>query len=216
MLDQNTSARFSVFLTGGIGCGKTTVSNKFAERGATIVDTDVIAHQVTAANGVAMNFIRAQFGEAFVLADGAMNRPKMRELAFSDPEAKTRLESILHPLIRSETAAAAARSKGCYVMFVVPLLIESGNWKQRLSRVLVVDCSEETQISRVGLRSALDERQVRAIMATQVSRATRLAAADDVLLNEGDAADLDPQIDRLHALYSSLAKTNTNNRVQHL
>lgn len=197
---------FSVGLTGGIGSGKSTVAEMFSARGATVIDTDLIAHQVTSEHGTAMPAILTQFGAEYVLPNGAMDRKKMRELVFSDREAKTRLESIVHPLIRTATETAAANAHGCYVMFVVPLLIESGTWKQRVSRVLVIDCPEELQILRVCRRNALDEAQVRAIMATQVSRATRLAAADDVLVNDGDTSSLAPQVDRLHALYASLAK----------
>ncbi|HSY26216.1 MAG TPA: dephospho-CoA kinase, partial [Burkholderiaceae bacterium] len=183
---------FSVGLTGGIGSGKTTVADMFAARGASVIDTDLIAHQVTSEQGAAMSAIRAQFGDQYLLPNGAMDRAKMRELVFSDPEAKIRLEEIVHPLILVATEAAAAQAQGCYLMFVVPLLIESGTWKQRVSRVLVVDCPEEMQIARVNKRSALDEMQVRAIMSAQVPRATRLAVADDVLQNDGDTAALVP------------------------
>jgi dephospho-CoA kinase len=199
---------FSVGLTGGIGSGKTMVADMFAVRGAAIIDTDHIAHQLTAPGGIAIPAIRAQFGEAFLMADGAMNRVKMRETVFADPVAKRQLEFILHPLIRSETDRAAAQARGVYLMFVVPLLVESGTWKQRTSRVLVVDSREQLQVERVMSRSGLTEVQVRAIMATQASRETRLAAADDVIVNDGEAVALVPQIERLHALYSSLAESN--------
>jgi dephospho-CoA kinase len=204
---------FSVGLTGGIGSGKTMVADMFAARGAAIIDTDHIAHQLTAAGGIAIPAIRAQFGEAFLMADGAMNRVKMREAVFADPVAKKQLEFILHPLIRSETDRAAAQARGVYLMFVVPLLVESGTWKQRTSRVLVVDSREQLQVERVISRSGLTEVQVRAIMATQASRETRLAAADDVIVNDGEAAALVPQIERLHALYSSLAESNQTKHV---
>jgi dephospho-CoA kinase len=207
---------FSVGLTGGIGSGKTTVADMFAARGASVIDTDLIAHQVTSEQGAAMSAIRAQFGDQYLLPNGAMDRAKMRELVFSDPEAKIRLEEIVHPLILVATEAAAAQAQGCYLMFVVPLLIESGTWKQRVSRVLVVDCPEEMQIARVNKRSALDEMQVRAIMSAQVPRATRLAVADDVLQNDGDTAALVPQVDHLHAYYCSLAKSFAINNAQHL
>ena len=204
---------FSVGLTGGIGSGKTMVADMFAARGAAIIDTDHIAHQLTAPGGIAIPAIRAQFGEAFLMADGAMNRVKMRETVFADPVAKRQLEFILHPLIRSETDRAAAQARGVYLMFVVPLLVESGTWKQRTSRVLVVDSLEQLQVERVMSRSGLTEVQVRAIMATQASRETRLAAADDVIVNDGEAAALVPQIERLHALYSSLAESNQTKHV---
>jgi dephospho-CoA kinase len=204
---------FSVGLTGGIGSGKTMVADMFAVRGAAIIDTDHIAHQLTAPGGIAIPAIRAQFGEAFLMADGAMNRVKMRETVFADPVAKRQLEFILHPLIRSETDRAAAQARGVYLMFVVPLLVESGTWKQRTSRVLVVDSREQLQVERVMSRSGLTEVQVRAIMATQASRETRLAAADDVIVNDGEAMALVPQIERLHALYSSLAESNQTKHV---
>jgi len=198
--------RFSVGLTGGIGSGKTTVADMLAARGATVIDTDLIAHRLTAPNGLAIPDIRAQFGNAFLTADGAMDRAKMRALVFTDPGAKTRLESIVHPLIRVETEREAAQAQGAYLVFVVPLLVESANWHERVSRVLVVDCTEETQVRRVMSRSSLAESQVRAIMAAQVSRQQRLAAADDVIDNNGDALALAPQVDKLHAMYESLAE----------
>ena len=204
---------FSVGLTGGIGSGKTMVADMFAARDAAIIDTDHIAHQITASGGIAIPAIRAQFGEAFLMADGAMNRVKMREAVFADPVAKRQLEFILHPLIRSETDCAAAQARGVYLMFVVPLLVESGTWKHRTSRVLVVDSREQLQVERVMSRSGLTEVQVRAIMATQASRETRLAAADDVIVNDGEAVELVPQIERLHALYSSLAESNQTKHV---
>jgi dephospho-CoA kinase len=200
--------RFSIGLTGGIGCGKTTVADMFAMRGAAVIDTDQIAHQLTTPGGAAIPSIRTRFGEEFLTATGAMDRAKMRELVFADPAAKKELESILHPLIRTETERAAAQAQGVYLLFVVPLLIESGKWTQQVSRILVIDCAEELQIQRVMHRNGLSEQQVRAIMATQVSRAVRLAAADDVVVNDSDTAALIPQIERLHTFYSSLASQN--------
>ncbi|HYD80839.1 MAG TPA: dephospho-CoA kinase [Paucimonas sp.] len=199
------ASSFSVGLTGGIGCGKTTVADLFAARGASVIDTDLIAHGLTAPGGAALPAIRAQFGDAFIGPDGAMDRSRMRAHVFADPTEKQKLEAILHPLIRQETERAATHADGRYVIFVVPLLIESGTWRERVSRVLVIDCPEQLQIERVMRRSSLSEAQVRAIMAAQVSRATRLAAADDTIVNDGDAAALIPQIDRLHACYSQLA-----------
>lgn len=199
------AARFSVGLTGGIGSGKTTVADMFAARGAAIVDTDQIAHQLTAPGGAAIAAIRAQFGPDFLTVQGAMDRAKMRERVFSEPAAKARLEAILHPLIRIETDRAARQAQGSYLIFVVPLLVESGSWKDRVARVLVVDCDEQTQVHRVISRSGLPEAQVRAIIAAQASRASRLAAADDVIDNDDGATALLPQVDRLHARYLSLA-----------
>ncbi len=200
------SAVFSVGLTGGIGSGKTTVADMFAARGAAVIDTDHIAHQLTAPAGIAIPAIQAEFGATFIASSGAMDRARMREAVFNDPAAKKRLEAILHPLIRHACEQAAALVRGPYLLFVVPLLVESGNWHNRVSRVLVVDCPEQQQLVRVMDRSGLSEAQVRAIMAAQASREQRLAAADDILLNDGDVAALAPQIDRLHTLYCSLAQ----------
>ncbi len=216
MYTTKPAARFTVGLTGGIGCGKTTVANLFAQRGAAVIDTDQIAHQLTAPNGLAIGAIRDQFGTAFLLSNGAMDRAKMREYVFNDPAARKRLESILHPLIRAETENAAMHAHGIYLILVVPLLIESASWKERVSRVLVVDCPEEHQIARVMSRNGLSQAQVLAIMEAQVSRKTRLATADDVIENEGDQAELEPQIERLHALYASLSGQEGAKDMQHL
>ncbi|HWT71113.1 MAG TPA: dephospho-CoA kinase [Oxalicibacterium sp.] len=198
--------KFSVGLTGGIGSGKSTVAALFAAEGAAIVDTDAIAHQLTMADGAAILPIRRIFGDAFIAADGALDRARMRNAVFADPASKAKLEAILHPLIRSETERAAANAQGVYLMFVVPLLVESGVWKDRVSRVLVVDCPEEVQIQRVMQRNGFSEEQVRAIMATQAPRARRLAAADDVIMNHGiDETALRTQVATLHRQYASLA-----------
>jgi dephospho-CoA kinase len=192
---------FSVGLTGGIGCGKSTVADLFAALGASVVDTDLIAHALTVAHGAAMPAIVAAFGADYATADGALDRARMRALAFSDPDARQRLEHILHPLIREATAAAAAAATGPYVLYVVPLLIEAGDWRARVSRILAVDCPENVQISRVMARNGLQEAQVKAIMAAQVPRQARLAAADDVILNDDGIGALVPQVERLHRNY---------------
>ena len=200
--------RFSVGLTGGIGSGKSTVADLFAARGASVIDTDAIAHQLTATGGVAIESIRQTFGTAFITPAGALDRARMRDAVFAEPAIKKQLEAILHPLIREQTDLAAATARGAYLLFVVPLLVESGIWKQRVSRVLVVDCPEEVQIARVMQRNNLTEAQVRAIMATQATRADRLAVADDVILNDGNPQDLSAQVHRLHARYLSLSQGN--------
>ena len=192
---------FAVGLTGGIGSGKSTVADLFAARGASIIDTDVIAHSLTAPGGAAMPAIIATFGAEFADANGALDRPRMRALVFSDAKAKAALEAILHPRIRAGALAAAEAATGDYVMYAVPLLVESGTWRDRVSRVLAVDCREDVQIARVMARNNLSETQVRAIMAAQASRAERLAAADDVIDNNAGLDALAPQIDRLHAQY---------------
>lgn len=196
-----SSVPFAVGLTGGIGSGKSTVADMFAARGATIVDTDLIAHSMTAPQGPAMPAIVAEFGAEFADASGAMDRARMRELVFSDASAKARLEAILHPRIRDAALAAGAAATGAYVIYAVPLLIESGTWRARVARVLAVDCEEQVQIARVMARNNLPEAQVRAIMAAQVSRTQRLAAADDVIVNNAGIAELEAQVERLHALY---------------
>lgn len=202
---MNGKGAFSVGLTGGIGCGKSTVAELFAGLGATIVDTDAIAHALTAPHGAAMPAILAEFGADFATQEGALDRARMRSLVFSDAGARARLEAILHPRIRDATAAAAAIATGPYVIYAVPLLIESGAWRDRVSRVLAVDCSEDTQVARVMQRSRLDAGQVRAIMATQVTRAERLAAADDVIDNDDGLETLLPQVIRLHERYLALS-----------
>lgn len=203
---------FTVGLTGGIGSGKTTVANMFAELGAYLVDTDLIAHALTKENGAAISAIENAFGSGFILPSGAMDRKKMRQHVFSQPEEKKRLEAILHPLIREKTEAAAKESSGIYTIFVVPLLIESGSWKQRVSRVLVIDCSEQTQLQRVMNRNSMTQEQVLAIMQTQASRAQRLNAADDVIVSEGSLDEIKLEVMRLHDKYVKLsAEARTNN-----
>jgi len=196
---------FAVGLTGGIGCGKSTVADLFASLGASIVDTDAIAHALTAPHGAAMPAILAEFGPDFATPEGALDRARMRSLVFSDAGARARLEAILHPRIRDATAAAALIATGPYVIYAVPLLIESGSWRERVSRVLAVDCSEDTQVARVMQRSGLSPDQVRAIMATQVTRAERLAAADDVIDNDDGLEALLPQVTCLHERYLALS-----------
>jgi dephospho-CoA kinase len=195
------ATRFSVGLTGGIGCGKSTVADLFAARGASLVDTDVIAHQLTTPGGAAMPALLQEFGAGFATPDGAMDRSRMRDLVFADPGARTRLEAILHPMIRAATVAAADAATGAYVIYVVPLLVESGNWRARVQRILAIDCQEATQIARVMARSGLPEAQVKAIMAAQASRQQRLAAADDVIDNDAGLDALLPQVARLHQFY---------------
>ena len=198
-----------VGLTGGIGSGKSTVADRLAGFGAALVDTDVIAHQLTDAQGAAMGQIVAAFGPSVVRDDGALDRAAMRRLVFSDPAAKKRIEAILHPLIRRESEARCQLAAAApYVLLVVPLLVESAaseSYRQRVDRILVVDCDEATQISRVVARSGLSPAEAQSIMATQASRAERLAAADDVVFNGGDFDQLNAQLTALHRRYLDLA-----------
>lgn len=197
---------FIVGLTGGIGSGKSAAAERFATHGAHIVDTDVIAHQLTAAHGKALPALQTAFGAAIIAADGALDRGAMREHVFADPTARARLEGILHPLIRTESARLCAQAQSDYVILVVPLLVESAHWREYCDRVCVVDCPESLQVARVQSRSGLDTEQIRAIMAAQAGRETRLAAADDILDNSGSRAALEEQVDTLHPRYLELAR----------
>ena len=198
---------FEVGLTGGIGSGKSTVADLFAAHGVPLVDTDLIAHRITAPNGIAMPAIAAEFGNEFVAADGALDRARMRTLVFADDNARKRLESIVHPLIRAETEREQREAQGPYVILVVPLLVESGTWKSRVDRVLTVDCSVETQISRVMNRNGFSREQVLAIIARQATREARLEAANDVIDNDNVLLEsLQAQVDAQHRVYLSLAR----------
>ena len=166
-----------------------------------MIDTDQIAHQISAPGGVAIEPIKRGFGSEFILSDGSLNRAKMREHVFTDTESKRKLEAITHPLIRQETilqAENALKNHAPYLVFVVPLLLESGTWTENLDHIAVVDCEEEVQIERVMERSQLDRQGVLAIMAHQASRAERLAIADTVIYNQGDLVSLEIEVDRLH------------------
>ncbi|RKE34238.1 dephospho-CoA kinase [Paraburkholderia sp. BL23I1N1] len=197
---------FAVGLTGGIGSGKSTVADLFGARGVPLVDTDLIAHRITAPHGIAMPQIAVEFGDSFIAADGSLDRARMRALVFSDEGARERLEGITHPLIRAETEREQREAQGPYVIVVVPLLVESGSWKTRVNRVLTVDCSVETQISRVMSRNGFSREQVLAIIARQATREARLAAADDVIDNDNAPLDaLKSQVDAQHRVYLSLA-----------
>jgi dephospho-CoA kinase len=197
---------FAVGLTGGIGSGKSTVADLFAAHGVPLVDTDLIAHRITAPHGIAMPQIAAEFGDSFVAANGSLDRARMRTLVFSDDGARKRLEGITHPLIRAETEREQREAQGPYVIVVVPLLVESGSWKTRVNRVLTVDCSVETQISRVMSRNGFSREQVLAIIARQATREARLAAADDVIENDNAPFDaLKAHVDAQHRGYLSLA-----------
>lgn len=194
-----------VGLTGGIGSGKSTVAALFEDRGATVVDADALAHDLTAPGGAAIDALREAFGAPAIRPDGAMDRTWMRQLAFTDPKAKRRLERILHPRIRALLEARMAAAHGKLAIAVIPLLVESGDWRGRFDRILVVDCPASTQIERVMARSGLGRDEVEAIMRRQASREQRLAAADDVVYNGGTPDELAAHVARLDAAYHALA-----------
>ncbi|MEO7559497.1 MAG: dephospho-CoA kinase [Nitrosospira sp.] len=195
-------------LTGGIGSGKTTAAKFFAALGADVVDTDAVAHELTQPQGAAIPAIRKIFTEKFITAEGALNRKEMRTLVFSDDGSRRKLEAILHPLIRIEVARRAAFFSTPYAMIVVPLLLETGGYREIIQRILVVDCNEQGQIARAMARTGLDEQTARAIMATQLSRKERLLRADDVITNDADMLHLRQQVDALHKKYFALANKN--------
>jgi dephospho-CoA kinase len=191
-------------LTGGIGSGKSTVARRLVDCGARLVDTDAIARQLTAPGGVAMPALAAAFGDAIVGPDGALDRDRMRALAFADPGVKGRLEAVLHPMIGAE-AQAQARAAGTHpVVFDVPLLAESRHWRGRVARVLVVDCLEDTQVARVMQRSGWSEDAVRRVIAQQAPRRARLAIADAVIFNDGLSLEtLTREVRALWALWNN-------------
>jgi dephospho-CoA kinase len=181
-----------VGLTGGIGSGKSTVSAMLAAMKAVIVDADAISRRLTDRGGAAIGAIRTQFGPAFITPEGSLDRVRMRELAFTDPDGKRRLEAIIHPLVGQATQQQASEAidqgRPC-VVFDIPLLVESGHWRSKLHRILVVDCTEQTQIERVLARNGLPRSEIERIIATQASRKQRLAAADIVIHNQGLSLD---------------------------
>ena len=175
-----------VGLTGGIGSGKSTVAALLATHGAGVIDTDAISRRLTAPGGRAIPALREAFGDTVIDAHGALDRRRMRHLAFDDPAVRHRLEAILHPMIWADTEGEAALlAHSAVIVFDVPLLVESPQWLQRVHRVLVVDCSEATQIERVVQRSGWSEASVRAVIATQATRDQRRAVADDLIVNDG-------------------------------
>jgi dephospho-CoA kinase len=184
-------------LTGGIGSGKSTLGQMLQERGYPLINADEISHALTAAQGAAIEPIRERFGPEFIAADGALDRARMRQLVFNDAAAKQRLQAVLHPLILAgiQNAEASIKDKGnSLVVIDIPLLVESAHWRAVLQQVIVVDCEEDTQVARVMQRNKLSAGEVRQIMANQVSRERRLAAADMVVFNNSDQlADLHQQ-----------------------
>lgn len=192
-------------LTGGIGSGKTSVSDIFSELGVPVIDTDLVARQLTARDGAALPEIRSAWGESVMRPDGELDRDALRRRIFAAPEERRRLEAILHPLIRRQVVAELAALDAPYVVVVIPLLVETGNYRELLDRVLVVDCPESLQVERVRARSGLSAEEVSAIISAQADRRSRIAAADDVIANDADSRSLREQVLSLDAKYREIA-----------
>jgi len=192
-------------LTGGVGSGKSTVSGMLQQLGAGVVDADALVQELIGPGGAAIADCRAAFGPESIAADGGLDRAWMRARIFSDPASRHRLEALLHPRVRAaaESRAAALAPAVPYLVLMIPLLVESGDWVSRVQRVLVVDCTESTQIERVCSRPGMDRATALGILAAQATRAARLAAADDLLFNEGPLDDLQARVERLHHHYVS-------------
>jgi len=196
-------------MTGGIGSGKTAVSDRLKALGAEVVDTDVIARELTGAGGAAMASIEKAFGPDAVARDGSLDRAQMRARAFADPNAKRELEAILHPMIRQRAYQLVREATAPYVVLVVPLLLEAAGYRDIADRILVVDCPEELQIERTMKRSGLGRDEVKRILAAQTSRAARLAAASDVIVNDSGLDRLMCGVDELHARFLTLARAKS-------
>jgi len=199
---------FKLGLTGGIGSGKSLVADLLADFGATVIDTDRVAHGLTAPDGLAMAPIELAFGHEVIRADGGLDRDRMRALVFSDPALRKKLEVIIHPLIGQRVHELAQQADGIYTVFVVPLLVESGRWRDQVDRICVVDCDRETQVERVISRNSLAREQIEQILAVQATRAQRLAVADDVIDNSGGISleDVSKQVLVLHQRWCNLAR----------
>jgi len=200
--------RLRIGLTGGIASGKSTVTHRFAELGVPVIDADVAARNVVARGKPGLEQVVRRFGPGVLDAGGNLDRQALRALIFQDPASRQALDAILHPLIRTDMETQAATVQGPYLVMAIPLLIEGGQYRERVDRVLVVDTDEATQVQRVQARDGSSETQARAILASQASRTQRLAAADDVLLNTGSVADLRQAVDLLHEKYLHLAQTS--------
>jgi len=202
MAQSMTSRTWRIGLTGGIGCGKSTVANMLAARGAAVIDADAISRSLTAPGGRAMAAIAQTFGPQMVDAQGAMDRQAMRNMVFQNPQAKQQLEAIIHPLvgqITAEQTQAALQAGRRVLVYDVPLLVESGErWRKQVDHVIVVDCDAETQRQRVMARSGLAAEEIDRIMVLQASRSQRLACADTVILNQGlSLTELETQVAQL-------------------
>ena len=196
-------SRFVVGLTGGIGSGKSTVAELFAELGISVIDADIIAREVVAPGQAALQEIVNKFGQQILTTDGHLDRQQLRALVFSQPQQKAWLNNLLHPLIRQRMLEQTQQATSAYCILALPLLVEN-QLQTLLDRVLVVDVSEATQLSRTVRRDNNSEQQVRNIMQAQASRQQRLAHADDVICNDGEPTELAPQVKKLHNQYLAL------------
>lgn len=210
---------YCVGLTGGIGAGKSAVAAIFSGYGITVVDTDVISRDLTSVGGAAIPAIASTFGDEFIDGAGGLDRPAMRSYVFSDAAARHQLEKILHPLIKTEAVRQVLHAASPYVVLVVPLLVEHlADYRELVDRILVVDCDEAQQLTRIAARPTMNMEQAKAILAVQHSRNTRLAVADDIIDNRGNLAELAEQVSVLHGRYLSAAQekstTTSNNSLQ--
>ena len=199
---------YIVALTGGIGSGKTTVSNAFARLGVTLVDADVIARQVVEPATPALNALAEKFGQQILQQDGSLNRPRLREIIFSDGAAKQWVNQLLHPVIQAETQRLINNATTPYVLWVVPLLIENG-LQSKANRVLVIDVNQDVQLARTVSRDGVSRQQAENIIAAQVPRQQRLECADDIIDNNGGPETIEPRVASLHSRYLQLAASAT-------
>ena len=192
-------------LTGGIGSGKSSVARIFSALGATVIDTDEIAHRLTEKGTQALTAILEQFGSGYQLPDGNLDRAQLRKLVFSNQAAKEKLEALLHPLIKQQVVSEMAEAQGPYLVLVIPLFFETGAYRDLVDRILVVDCDEDQQVSRTMSRSKLSAADVRSIMNQQSFRAERIRQADDILANQNTHENLEKLTRELHQHYLTLA-----------
>lgn len=192
-------------LTGGIGSGKTTVSDQFAELGVPVIDTDILARQVVRPGGDVFDALSNRFGERITTADGTLDRARLRDIVFKDPAERAALEQITHPAIKAAMQRELAKLDGDYCILVIPLLLEK-SWQPLVDRVLIVDAPDYLRLQRIRQRNKLSEQQARAIMDSQVSRETRLLEADDIIVNDSDLLHVRQEVEHLHAIYRQLAR----------
>jgi len=196
---------YKVGLTGGIGCGKTTVSNLFKQLSVPVIDADEIAHALVNPAGIALTQISQQFGQTYILPDGNLDRSKLRETIFNDVEKKTQLENIMHPLISAEIEQQLSELSAPYAILSIPLLLET-KMQAFVDHILVIDCPMEVQINRVKLRDQLSAAQITAIIHSQVSRSERLAQADSIIDNSQEQLKLSQQVKHLHEQFLQQAQ----------